>query len=109
LPHLYISIGLLIVLAVSTLFLTTPTFTSIFGQQENVALSAMVAEPDKRWDRLFQDALVKLRERHPDMNIIIRYLSLPYDDTRNQILTALSGRVPIDLISVVLAVMTVCP
>jgi hypothetical protein len=60
LPQLYISIGLLSILAVSILFLTTSTST--FGQQENVVLSAMVAEPDKRWDRLFQDALVKLRE-----------------------------------------------
>jgi multiple sugar transport system substrate-binding protein len=91
---------LLIILACSTTFFTTTTFKPTFGQQQEVVLSAMVAEPDKRWDRLFQDALVKLRERHPDMNITIRYVSLPYDDARNQILTSLSGQVPIDLISV---------
>src|ERR687896_525578 len=95
LSQLYICIGLLIILAGSTTFFTTTTFKPTFGQQQEVVLSAMVAEPDKRWDRLFQDALVKLRERHPDMNITIRYVSLPYDDTRNQILTALSGQVPI--------------
>ena len=95
---LHASIGLLIIL-VGSIFSNT-IFTLTLAQQEKVTLTAMVAEPDKRWDRLFQDALVKLRERHPDMNITVRYVSLPYDDTRNQILTALSGRNPIDLISV---------
>jgi multiple sugar transport system substrate-binding protein len=95
---LYTIIGLSIIL-VGSIFSST-IFTPILAQQEKVTLAAMVAEPDKRWDKLFQDALVKLRERHPDMNITIRYVSLPYDDTRNQILTALSGRSPIDLISV---------
>jgi multiple sugar transport system substrate-binding protein len=51
-------------------------------------------------DRLFQDAPVKLRERHPDLNITIRYVALPYDDTRKQILASMAGGVPIDLISV---------
>jgi multiple sugar transport system substrate-binding protein len=95
---LHISIGLLIIL-VSSIFSSTMSIPTL-AQQEKVTLTAMVAEPDKRWDRLFQDALVKLRERHPDMNITIRYVALPYDDTRKQILTALSGRSPIDLISV---------
>ena len=92
------SIGLSIVLVGSIFSSIIPIPT--LAQQEKVVLTAMVAEPDKRWDRLFQDALVKLRERHTDMNITIRYVSLPYDDTRNQILTALSGRNSIDIISV---------
>jgi hypothetical protein len=71
--HLHISNGLLVILAGSTSFFTATTFTSTFGQQQEVVLSAMMAEPDKRWDRLFQDALVKLRERHPDINITLRY------------------------------------
>jgi multiple sugar transport system substrate-binding protein len=95
---LHISIGILIIL-VSSVFSSTMSIPTL-AQQEKVTLTAMVAEPDKRWDRLFQDALVKLRERHPDMNITIRYVALPYDDTRKQILTALSVRSPIDLISV---------
>jgi multiple sugar transport system substrate-binding protein len=98
LTFLFTSVGLLIILAGSTF--SSTIFSPTLAQQENITLTAMVAEPDKRWDRLFQDALVKLRERHPDMNITIRYVSLPYDDTRNQIITALSGRSPIDLISV---------
>jgi multiple sugar transport system substrate-binding protein len=89
LTFLFTSVGLLIILAGSTF--SSTIFSPTLAQQEKVTLTAMVAEPDKRWDTLFQDALVKLRERHPDMNITIRYVSLPYDDTRNQILTALSG------------------
>jgi multiple sugar transport system substrate-binding protein len=98
LTFLHISIGLLIIL-VSSIFSSTMSIPTL-AQKEKVTLTAMVAEPDKRWDRLFQDALVKLRERHPDMNITIRYVALPYDDTRKQILTALSERSPIDLISI---------
>jgi ABC-type sugar transport system, periplasmic component len=59
-----------------------------------------VAEPKERWDSLFADALTKLRERHPDMKIDIDYRVLPYADTRKQILTAMAGRTPIDLISI---------
>jgi multiple sugar transport system substrate-binding protein len=98
LTFLHISIGLLIIL-VSSIFSSTMSIPTL-AQKEKVTLTAIVAEPDKRWDRLFQDALVKLRERHPDMNITIRYVALPYDDTRKQILTALSERSPIDLISI---------
>jgi multiple sugar transport system substrate-binding protein len=98
LTFLHASIGLLIIIVGSIFSSTIPIPT--LAQQEKVTLTAMVSEPNKRWDRLFQDALVKLRERHPDMNITIRYVALPYDDTRKQILTALSARSPIDLISV---------
>ena len=76
-PRLYTIFGLSIIL-VGSIFSST-LFTPTLAQQEKVMLTAMVAEPDKRWDRLFQDALVKLRERHPEMNITIRYVSLPYD------------------------------
>jgi multiple sugar transport system substrate-binding protein len=100
LTFLHANVLLLSILVGSIYFSTIPIPTPILAQQEKVTLTAMVAEPDKRWDRLFQDALVKLRERHPDMNITVRYVSLPYDDTRNLILRALSGRSPIDLISV---------
>jgi ABC-type glycerol-3-phosphate transport system substrate-binding protein len=98
LTFLYTSIGLLIILTGSIFSSTISTPT--LAQQDKVVLTAMVAEPNKRWDRLFQDALVKLRERHPDLNITIRYVALPYDDTRKQILASMAGGVPIDLISV---------
>ena len=62
LTFLYTSIGLLIILTGSIFSSTISTPT--LAQQDKVVLTAMVAEPNKRWDRLFQDALVKLRERH---------------------------------------------
>lgn len=59
-----------------------------------------MAEPKERWDTLFASAKEKLNEKHPDMDINIDYRVLPYDATRTQILTALAGQTPIDLISV---------
>src|SRR5215216_45836 len=82
LTFLHTNIGLLIILVGLIFSSTIPIPIQTLAQQEKVTLTAMVAEPDKRWDRLFQDALVKLRERHPDMNITVRYIALPYDDTR---------------------------
>ena len=71
------------------------------GQQPaQVTLTAIVAEPKERWDALFADALAKLREKHPDMTINVDYRVLPYADTRKQILTAMAGKTPLDLISV---------
>jgi multiple sugar transport system substrate-binding protein len=72
----------------------------ISAQKKQVTLSAIVAEPKERWDILFNGAQQKLREKHPDMDIKVDYRVLPYDATRTQILTAMAGRTPIDLISV---------
>jgi multiple sugar transport system substrate-binding protein len=72
----------------------------ISAQKKQVTLSAIVAEPKERWDILFNGAQQKLREKHPDMGIKVDYRVLPYDATRTQILTAMAGRTPIDLISV---------
>src|SRR6476469_6119652 len=86
--------------------LVAPSFTSLSltmaqaQQAKQVTLTAIVAEPKDRWDTLFATALAKLREKHPDMTINIDYRVLPYDDTKKQILTAMAGKTPIDLISV---------
>lgn len=72
----------------------------VLAQKKQVTLSAIVAEPKERWDILFNSAQQKLREKHPDMDIKVDYRVLPYDATRTQILTAMAGRTPIDLISV---------
>jgi multiple sugar transport system substrate-binding protein len=74
--------------------------TPISAQKKQVTLSAIVAEPKDRWDILFNNAQQKLREKHPDMDIKVDYRVLPYDATRTQILTAMAGRTPIDLVSV---------
>ena len=48
---------------------------------------------------LLENATKILNERHPDKTIKIDYRVLPYSDTRTQILTAMAGKTPIDLIS----------
>lgn len=105
-PHEYIfkDFKLIFIIALVSLVLIAPSltpFTMVHAQQpKQVTLTAIVAEPKERWDSLFADALTKLRERHPDMKIDIDYRVLPYADTRKQILTAMAGRTPVDLISV---------
>jgi multiple sugar transport system substrate-binding protein len=90
-----------LVLAVVLLVTVVTSFTTpITAQKQQVTLTAIVAEPKERWDVLFKDALQKLRERHPDMDIQLDYRVLPYEATRTQISTAMAGRTPIDLISV---------
>lgn len=95
---------LILVLVLVSVILIAPSLaplTLVKAQQPNqVTLTAIVAEPKERWDTLFADALAKLRERHPDMTINIDYRVLPYADTRKQILTAMAGKTPIDLISI---------
>jgi multiple sugar transport system substrate-binding protein len=73
---------------------------SITAQKKQVTLTAIVAEPKERWDILFNTAQQRLNEKHPDMDIKVDYTVLPYDATRTQILTAMAGRTPIDLVSV---------
>jgi multiple sugar transport system substrate-binding protein len=105
-PHKYVfkDFKLIFIIALVSLVLIAPSmtpFTMVQAQQpKQVTLTAIVAEPKERWDSLFADALTKLRERHPDMKIDIDYRVLPYADTRKQILTAMAGRTPVDLISV---------
>jgi len=105
-PHEYIfkDFKLILIIGLVSLILVAPSltpFTMVHAQQpKQVTLTAIVAEPKERWDSLFADALTKLRERHPDMKIDIDYRVLPYADTRKQILTAMAGRTPIDLISI---------
>jgi multiple sugar transport system substrate-binding protein len=72
----------------------------VSAQKKQVTLTAIVAEPKDRWDILFKDAQQKLNEKHPDMDIKVDYTVLPYDATRTQILTAMAGRTPLDLVSV---------
>ena len=95
---------IILVLALVAVVLVAPGLTPVRmvqGQQPNqVTITAIVAEPKERWDALFADALTKLRENHPNMTIDIDYSVLPYADTRKQILTAMAGKTPIDLISV---------
>jgi multiple sugar transport system substrate-binding protein len=67
--------------------------------QEEITLTAIFAEPKERWDMLLENATKILNDRHPDKTIKIDYRVLPYSDTRTQILTAMAGKTPIDIVS----------
>ncbi|MFQ5941595.1 MAG: extracellular solute-binding protein [Nitrososphaerales archaeon] len=77
-----------------------PPETQTLQPVEKVTLTAILSEPKGRWDLIIDDALQKLRDRHPDMDIQIDYRVLPYAETRRQILTTMAGQTEIDLISV---------
>lgn len=83
----------------SLLFISKINFIAISAQEE-ITLNAIFAEPKERWEIVLENATKILNERHPDKKIIIDYRVLPYSDTRTQILTAMAGKTPIDLISI---------
>ena len=96
------SFSILVLLAFVTFFIQN-NYGEVYGQQQQqkqVTLTAIVAEPKERWDILFEKALDKLRQNHPELDIQIDYRVLPYDATRTQILTSMAGQTPLDLISV---------
>ena len=97
--NLYVPSFSILVLLVFVTFFLQNNYEKVYGQQQ-VTLTAIVAEPKERWDILFEKALEKLRQNHPDLDIQIDYRVLPYDATRTQILTSMAGQTPLDLISV---------
>ena len=85
--------------AIVSLFLISQINLITVIAQEEITLTAIFAEPKERWDMLVENATKILNDRHPDKTIKIDYRVLPYSDTRTQILTAMAGKTPIDLIS----------
>jgi multiple sugar transport system substrate-binding protein len=83
----------------SLLFISKINFTAIIAQEE-ITLNAIFAEPKERWEILLENATKLLNERHSDKKIKIDFRVLPYSDTRTQILTAMAGKTPIDLVSI---------
>ncbi|HEX7142551.1 MAG TPA: extracellular solute-binding protein [Nitrososphaeraceae archaeon] len=83
---------------VSLFFISQINLITVIAQEE-ITLTAIFAEPKERWDMLVENATKILNDRHPDKTIKIDYRVLPYSDTRTQILTAMAGKTPIDLIS----------
>ncbi len=82
----------------SLFFISQINLITVIAQEE-ITLTAIFAEPKERWDMLVENATKILNDRHPDKTIKIDYRVLPYSDTRTQILTAMAGKTPIDLIS----------
>jgi multiple sugar transport system substrate-binding protein len=98
-----ILITIVVALLLSVLTTSSGSFInlSVSGQpKKQVTLTTILAEPANRWDTLINTALQKLREKHPDTDIHLRNIILPYNNTRASILNAISNQTPIDLISV---------
>ena len=92
---------LLIVIMVLMATGSASSITHSYAQKE-ITLRALLdnlADPG-RWDTLIQPALQELRARHPDANINVKYDQFPYNDTRNNIMTAMTNQTPIDIVSV---------
>lgn len=83
----------------SLLSISKINFVAIIAQEE-ITLNAIFAEPKERWEILLDNATKILNERHPDKKIKTDFRVLPYSDTRTQILTAMAGKTPIDLVSI---------
>ena len=74
----------------------------VSAHKKQIRLLAIVCDLGhaERWHVLFQPAIHKLQTRHPDLDIQINYVSLPYNQTRTQLLRAMTNQTPVDLVSV---------
>jgi ABC-type glycerol-3-phosphate transport system substrate-binding protein len=74
----------------------------IAQHKKEVTLIAMLDDLGNlgNWDNILQPALQDLRLKHSDMDIKIKLMTTPYNQTRSHILNALSNRTAVDLISV---------
>src|ERR687888_1588079 len=79
--------------------------TALASQQqpkENVTLTVLfnLFNPPKGGKPLLDNALNKLRSNHPNLNINVRYIETDYNNTRNQMLKAITNGTSIDIVSV---------
>ena len=76
--------------------------SSLGSKKQNITLTAQLEDQGDptRWKSLFEPAMQKLIERHPDLDIGINYTTSPYNVTRLKILSALEASVPVDLITI---------
>ena len=84
------------------MFLSNVPIMSYSQQKEQVTLRAILedqGDPD-RWSPLLQQSIQELNTKHPELDININYTTYPYDNTREQLLKAMSDKVPVDLITV---------
>jgi hypothetical protein len=71
------------------------------SKKQNITLTALLEDQGDpaRWKSLIEPAMQNLKERHPDLNIEINYMTSPYNVTRFKILSALEDKAPVDLIT----------
>ena len=89
--------GLLVVVLLSNF-----PIISYSQQKEQVTLRAILEDQGdpERWSPLLQQSIQELNTKHPELDININYTTYPYDKTREQLLIAMSDKVPVDLITV---------
>jgi multiple sugar transport system substrate-binding protein len=102
----------LVFLAFSILLLLLPNIaltspSSSFAQEERkqIVLNAMLDNlgqigKKERWQLLFDDALNELETRHPGLEIEIKYIEFPGNESRLRILSSLGNKSSADIISV---------
>jgi multiple sugar transport system substrate-binding protein len=90
-------LGLLLVV-----FLSNFPIMSYSQQKEQMTLTAILEDQGdpERWSPLLQQSIQELNAKHPELDININYTTYPYDKTREQLLKAMSDKVPVDLITV---------
>jgi multiple sugar transport system substrate-binding protein len=81
--------------------------TLSFAQEEKkrVVLTAMLDEigqigKKERWQQFFGNALNELKTRHPELDIRIKFIEFPGNESRLRILSALTNKSSVDIISV---------
>jgi multiple sugar transport system substrate-binding protein len=113
-PALYMKYRITCLVAVAlVLYVMVPAVTNcgpvtnfrsqmVSAQKEEITIKALLdnlANPG-RWDGLTQPALKILNQRHPELNINITVIEMPYNKTRPRILDAIANGSTLDLISV---------
>lgn len=93
----FVSILLISILTIANISSTLP----LSAQKEKTILTAILDNlgDEERWDILIQNAMYKLRERHPDMDIEIKYRQFVYPNERTEFLRAMTNQTPVDLMS----------
>src|ERR687888_2141669 len=89
-----------------SVYLIKNTSTALASQQqsnENVTLTVLFnlfKSPKGGGKPLLDNALNKLKSNHPSLNINVRYIETDYNNTRNQMLQAITNGTSIDIVSV---------
>src|SRR5919204_4198299 len=78
-----------------SVYLIKNTSTALASQQSNRNITLTVFfnlfNPPKGGKPLLDNALNKLRSNHPSLNINVRYIETDYNNTRNQMLKAITN------------------
>jgi multiple sugar transport system substrate-binding protein len=101
---LLVSLGIIafILLASITSSSCLPSYASpSVDKKKQVTLFAILedqGDPD-RWKSLIEPAVEEMRTRHPDLDIQINYTTYPYDQSKKEMLDAISNESQVDLVS----------